>query len=157
MKKILIIILLIAGVVLIYISYKSSLVEPKINNTKESSPLTDEEELKAKPIPPEIPELYDFTTLEVESKFRPITINLPDTLKIKERTLDLPIIVPGKNLLCDVLLLINKIKKDMFYQISEGSYEFKNVPLNNGLNEVEIFYRIGGKKSVSSICVIVRE
>lgn len=157
MKKIFIIILLIVGAVLIYLSYKSSSFEPKTNNTKKSPPLTYKEELKAKPTPPEIPELYDFTTLELESKLRPITINLPDTLKIKERSIDLPIIVPGKNLLCDVLLLINKIKKDMFYQVSEGSYEFKDVPIENGINEIELFYRIGKKRSVSSICVIVKE
>lgn len=156
MKKIIVIILLIIGALFLVINYyNNSSIKKNPVNTKDSVKGNNREE-STEPIPPEIPEIYDFASLEIETKFRPVKINLPDTLRLIKKNIDLSIIVPVKNQFCDVFLLINSVKKDMFYQISEGSYEFKNVPLTSGLNEIEIFYRIGRKRSQSSSCVIIR-
>ena len=56
----------------------------------------------------------------------------------------------------DIFLLINKKKKDMFYQVPPGEYQFKEIKLNKGENVIELFYRQSERRSLSSYLVIQR-
>lgn len=65
-------------------------------------------------------------------------------------TFELPKI-PSK---VDVYLFSNDKKKDMFYGIKGGVYTFKNLLLPE-TSKVEILYRFGKRKSISSITDLI--
>lgn len=160
MKKLLIILAIIIAIVFIYLNLKENK-----NNPKETTRLNDKNQridsskLKSteEAIPPEIPEIYDLSKLTVDSELKPVKLNLPDSIKVLNPEIEISAKVPSKIVLCDLFLLINNMKKDMFYQVKGGTYEFKNVRLVRGKNQVEIFYRIGKKRSLSSSSIIIRE
>ena len=110
-----------------------------------------------KPRAPEIPEVYDFTKLKVDSRFRPASIELPDSISVNNKVISISVNIPEKVDICDLFLLNNKTKRDMYYQVPGGRYNFKNVILSEGKNEVDIFYRIGRKRSPSATCVVYSE
>ncbi len=160
MKKLLIILAIIIAAVFIYLSLKENKNNPKettkFNNENQhldSGKVSSTEEA----IPPEIPEIYDLSNLTVDSELKPVKLNLPDSIKVLNSKIGISAKVPSKIVLCDLFLLMNNKKKDMFYQVKGGTYEFKNVRLIRGKNHVEIFYRIGKKRSPSSSSIIIKE
>jgi hypothetical protein len=56
----------------------------------------------------------------------------------------------------DIFIYRNNEKVDMYYQAIPGIYKFQKLDLVDGLNEFEIFYRIGSRKSASSFISIVK-
>lgn len=56
----------------------------------------------------------------------------------------------------DIFIYRNNEKLDMYYQAVPGTYKFQKIELLNGLNEFEIFYRIGDRKSISSFLSITK-
>ena len=72
--------------------------------------------------------------------------------KTPQEKLDIEVEIPPGIKKADLFLFINQIKKDMFYQVDTGKYIFKNVKSDKGKNYIELFYRIGGKRSSSAYC-----
>ncbi|MDP4116910.1 MAG: hypothetical protein Q8903_12290 [Bacteroidota bacterium] len=56
----------------------------------------------------------------------------------------------------DIFIYRNNEKVDMYYQAIPGTYKFQKMDLSDGLNEFEIFYRIGNRKSVSAFISILK-
>ncbi|MCL5028447.1 MAG: hypothetical protein M1480_05430 [Bacteroidetes bacterium] len=103
------------------------------------------------------PEIYEIKNLKV-SKALPLLkfSNLQFTQTAINKKIDIDVIVPSVTRPVDLLLFINQKKYDMFYKATEGFYIFKNVDLESSENIIEIFYRIGKKRS-SSIYSIVKK
>jgi hypothetical protein len=153
-KKILVIFLIIIVAVFIYIN---------INNRPKSSAAFNKQKTIANAAsteetnPPEIPDIYDFSSLTIDSKLKPVKLNIPDSLKWNSPEINISATIPSLVKLCDLFLVINNKKRDMFYRVKGGKYVFKNVKLNVGRSELEIFYRIHKKKSRSATSIIIRE
>ncbi len=159
MKKILAILIIILVALFLYISLndvgnkKDSALKQQTNKQTTDSELVKAEEEN----PPEIPDIYDFSKLTIDYKLKPVKLNLPDSLKLSNSQINISAIIPSRVRLCDLFLLVNNKKRDMFYRASSGRYVFKNVSLNKGRNEIEIFYRIKTKRSKSGSSIVIRE
>ena len=160
MKKVLVILAVIIAVGLVYFLIQSNKekqtrysVKGLNNRTVESmSPdITDLEK------PPDIPDVLDLPKLIIDFKLKPAKLNLPVSVYWKNSEINIWTIIPSSIRNCDIYLLINSKKKDMFYRVDGGTYEFKNVGLEKGKNMLEVFYRIGKKRSESSSSIVIRE
>lgn len=108
--------------------------------------------------PPLYPNAHDIYSLKVDDTLPLIKFkNIPDTLKTTNEKISFSVIVPSNAENVDLFLLINKIKKDMYYQAEPGEYHFNNVLLEPGENLIEIFYRVDHRKSASIYSVIIKE
>lgn len=104
------------------------------------------------------PNIHDIYNLQVDKSLPLVKFeNFSDTLKTSDKKISLNVIFPEKVQNADLFLLVNKIKRDMFYHVEPGTYCFKNIELENGENLIEIFYRINGRRSSSSYSVIIKE
>ena len=159
MKKVLVILAVIIAVGLVYFLIQSNKekqtrysVKGLNNRTVESmSPdITDLEK------PPDIPDVLDLPKLIIDFKLKPAKLNLPDSVYWKNSEINIWTIIPSSIRNCDIYLLINSKKKDMFYRVDGGTYEFKNVGLEKGKNMLEVFYRIGKRRSKSTLSIVIR-
>ncbi len=159
MKKILVILVIILAAVFIYINFSNNknksatVLNERLNKPRNSKETVDTEENN----PPEIPDIYDFSALTIDSKLKPVKLKLPDSLVWDNSQINVSAVIPRSVRLCDLFLVVNNIKRDMFYQAKGGKYIFKNVSLNAGRNELEVFYRIHKKRSKSATSIIIRE
>ncbi len=101
------------------------------------------------------PEIFEIENLKIDKNL-PILkfINITASGTTNKNRINISVIVPSGKKTIDIFLFINQSKCDMFYQIGEGSFIFKNVYLQPGENLVELFYRIGNKRSSSIYSVI---
>ena len=159
MKKVLVILAVIIAVGLVYFLIQSNKekqtrysVKGLNNRTVESmSPdITDLEK------PPDIPDVLDLPKLIIDFKLKPAKLNLPVSVYWKNSEINIWTIIPSSIRNCDIYLLINSKKKDMFYRVDGGTYEFKNVGLEKGKNMLEVFYRIGKRRSESTSSIVIR-
>ena len=158
MKKILIISVIFIAAIFIYVNLSnkgkinpSPGVQANKNETRTNTANTEETTL------PEIPDIYNFTSLIIDSKLKPVKLKLPDSLIWNKSLINISASIPRSVRVCDLFLVINSTKKDMFYRAKSGEYVFKNVILNAGRNELEIFYRIHQRRSKSATSIIIRE
>ena len=104
------------------------------------------------------PEIFNISNLTIDKQL-PILefINLNDTDNTAEKQIDVSVELPypGRNV--DLFLFVNRKKRDMFYQVFGRKYTFKDVVIDKGENLIELFYRLGQKRSSSIYCLINRE
>ena len=104
------------------------------------------------------PEIINFKELLTDRNLPIVTFeNFSEIVKTKKGKIDLTINLPYSRRVADIYLLVDECKKDMFYQVKPGFYNFKNVKLSRGENLIELFYRIGEKRSSSVYSIIIRE
>ncbi|MEO8399358.1 MAG: hypothetical protein ABI550_06015 [Ignavibacteriaceae bacterium] len=121
----------------------------------ESKKIGEEENL----VPQQLfPDVFIISKLIIDNSFPLIKlINIEDSIVTSENFLDIKISTPKTKQKIDLFLFVNKVKTDMFYQIGKSKYTFKNIQLKNGKNLIEVFYRIGNKKSTSVYSLIIKE
>ncbi len=159
MKTTLSIVLLLILILVCYYNIKeTSVIEgekvPQVNakNNKDDEFRKDQQEQQL------FPEVYNLSTLKIDKKLPLLKLtNLKDSLKTAEDKISFNVKLNNKINYADLYLFVNGIKRDMYYQIPGGDYKFKYVKLKEGENLVELFYRIGGKRSSSVYSVIKRE
>lgn len=158
MKKILVISIVFIAAVLIYInlSNKSKINPSPSVQTNKNGTRTNTAHIEDTK-PPEIPDIYNFSSLRIDSKLKPVKLKLPDSLIWNKSLINVSAFIPRSVRVCDLFLVINNTKKDMFYRAKSGKYVFKNVILNAGRNELEVFYRIHQRRSKSATSIIIRE
>jgi len=157
-KKVLFLILLL---VLIFVSFlnlnENFQKEESAVPVKESTNNTaDEEERIEEELPPDLfPDVYDLSTLKIDSKLSFLKFkNLKDTVEVETPLISIEVIVPPSAKNVDLFLFKNNRKTDMFFQIGKGTYKFNNVKLIEGENTIETFYRKNQKRSISVYTII---
>ncbi len=148
---------MLIAVVFVYLNLKESKHSSKAVSGPDVQNLRTDSGKTGEVIPPEIPEIYDLSKLTIDSKLKPAKLNLPDSIKVPDSEIKISVKIPSAIGVCDLFLFVDNEKRDMFYRVKGGTYEFKNVKLIHGKNHIEVFYRIGKKRSASSSSVIVRE
>lgn len=104
------------------------------------------------------PDVFAINDLKTDKQFPLLKfVNLQNHLTTQKKSIGISVEVPKLNKYVDLYLFINDKKRDMFYKITDGIYTFKEVELVKGENLIELFYRIGRKKSSSIYCIINRE
>jgi hypothetical protein len=99
------------------------------------------------------PGIFNITRLTIDKTLPLVKIkNMKHPFETPQEKLDIEVEIPPGIKKADLFLFINQIKKDMFYQVDSGSFIFKNVKSNKGKNYIELFYRIGEKRSSSVYC-----
>jgi len=99
------------------------------------------------------PGIFNIAQLSIDKALPQVEIkNMKYPFKTPQEKLDIEVEIPPGIKKADLFLFINQIKKDMFYQVDSGSFIFKNVKSDKGKNYIELFYRIGGKRSSSAYC-----
>ncbi len=158
MKKYIVLVLLLILFLVIFFYIKEitneigdELSETVIEETTETIDLP-EKEIEVEDL---FPEIYNLSALKTESGFPLIKFrNLKDTITVNSVYLDVTVILPKTIKSADIFLFINNTKRDMFFQVPNGTYTFKKVLLKEDKNIIEVFYRIGNKKSLSSYSVV---
>ena len=160
MKKVLVTFTVIIAVGLVYLliqihkERQTKYSDKGINNRAAESINPDITDLKK---PPDIPDVLELSRLIIDFKLKPAKLNLPDSVYWKNSKINISTIIPSSIRNCGIYLLINSKKKDMFYRVDGGTYEFKNVGLEKGKNMLEVFYRIGKRRSESTSSIVIRE
>lgn len=115
--------------------------------------------IEEEPLPQNLfPEIYDYSELSEDKSLDIIRFEIKtDSIETFNNEFTLTFNLPKKVKKVDVILLVNQIKKDIFYQIEPGKYEFRRIKLNEGINLMEVFYRIGKRKSTSSIIKVIKK
>ena len=104
------------------------------------------------------PEIFNISNLKTDKQIPILQFtNLQDTITTQEKSIDISVAVPDLRKKADLFLFVNHKKRDMYYQILGSEYTFKEVKLDKGENIIELFYRLGQKKSSSIYCLINRE
>ncbi len=113
-------------------------------------------ELNDEPAQALFPEIYELQSLRVDTSL-PILkfINLQDTAYVDTNRINITVEVPIELKRADLFLFLNRKKIDMYYQIPPGTYSFKNVRLNQKENLIELFYRIGNRRSLSFFSIVI--
>ena len=157
MKRILVISIIFIAAIFIYINFsnKGKISSPQNEQTNKNETRTNTANIEENP--PEIPDIYNFSSLTIDSKLKPVKLKLPDSLIWNKSLINVSAFIPRSVRVCDLFLVINNTKKDMFYRAKSGKYVFKNVILNAGRNELEVFYRVRQKRSRSATSIIIRE
>jgi hypothetical protein len=101
--------------------------------------------------------VLDLSKLIIDFKLKPAKLNIPDSIYWKNSHINLSVMIPLSVRICDIYLLSNRKKKDLFYGVHGGNYEFKNISLEKGKNMLEVFYKIGKRRSESSSSIVIRE
>jgi hypothetical protein len=99
----------------------------------------------------------DMSQLIIDFKLKPAKLNLPDSIYWNNSSINLSAMIPSSVRICDIYLLCNRRKTDMFYRIHGGTYQFKNISLEKGENLLEVFYKMGKRRSKSSSSIVIRE
>lgn len=159
MKKFLFIILLL---ILILVSFL---------NIKQSSWLKEGEMQKsAVKKPPEVnvgesekqdyqtPDVYEVNSLKIDSRLPHLKLKaMIDTVISNSFTAEVAVELPNKISHADIFLFNNGRKEDMYYQVDAGVYSFRRIMLDDSVNNLEFFYRLGSKRSLPEKLVIIRK
>jgi hypothetical protein len=107
-------------------------------------------ELNEEPVQALLPEIYEIQTLRIDTSL-PILkfINLEDNVYVDSNRINITVRIPDEIKHSDLFLYVNGKKIDMYYQVPPGLYSFKNVRLDRKENLIELFYRIGNRRSIS--------
>lgn len=105
-------------------------------------PVNDIEEVKNL-----FPDIYEISGLSLDLSLTPVKILSIEKLG-SQPIVTVNISVPSAKK-ADLYLCLNNKPFDMYYQISTGTYIFKNFFLPNGKYKFEVLYRIGTRKCKS--------
>ncbi len=96
--------------------------------------------------------------LKVDSRLPELAIiSTKDTIFTDSSKVEVTIKVPPKISGADIFLYNNGKKKDMFYQVSSGEYSFRNVFLDDSVNNLVFLYRLGSRRSLPANLVVIKE
>lgn len=104
------------------------------------------------------PDIYEVSSLKVDSKLPALKIlSVNDTLYTDSAIVEMTVEVPKKITGADIFLFNNGKKKDMFYQGKTGVYTFKNVFLDDSVNNLTFLYRLGNRRSLPVTVVVIKK
>ncbi len=86
--------------------------------------------------------------------YPPHALNLPDSMQHNSDRIDIQVRFPSVIHNANLYLYINDQKRDLFFSVNPSNYIFKNVRIEKGINNIEVFYLTGNKKSVSAHSLI---
>ncbi len=159
MKKFLFIILLLILILVSFLNIKQSswIKEGKMQESAVKEPPEDyigESEKQDY----QTPEIYELNSLKVDSKLPELRINsIYDTVFTTSAIIALSIELPKKISGADIFLFNNGRKKDMYSQVNAGEYKFRNIFLDDSVNNIIFFYRLGSRRSQSEKIVVIRQ
>ncbi len=79
------------------------------------------------------------------------------TQSVKNRKINIKVLLPRRIRYANIYLFINKEKVDLYYSVNGGEYIFRNVRLRLGKNNIELFYTLGNIRSNSTSFLIIKE
>ncbi len=104
------------------------------------------------------PEIYDISSLRIDPRLPEIKIKLEtDTIFSKSSATEVTVELPKKISGADIFLFNNGKKKDMYYQVDAGEYSFHKIFLDDSVNNLIFFYRLGNKRSLPEKLVVIKE
>jgi hypothetical protein len=104
------------------------------------------------------PDIYEVSSLKIDSKLPGLkVISAADTMFTDSTIVEMAVEVPKNINGADIFLFNNGKKKDMFYQVKTGIYRFKNVFLDDTINNLIFLYRLGNRRSLPVKIVIIKE
>ena len=96
------------------------------------------------------PAIYDDKDFFLDKNLKPIrVISVQKKGLLSKRKIDILFELLIENLQADIFLILNGQKTDMYYSVTSGKYSFRNILLQPGKNELEIYYRVQMSKSPS--------
>lgn len=104
------------------------------------------------------PDIYEITSLGVDSRLPKLIIKSnKDTLYTDSAKIAISIEVPHKISGADIFLFKNGKKQDMYYQVESGEYRFRNIFLEDTVNNLFFQYRLGKRRSLPTKLVVIKE
>ncbi len=104
------------------------------------------------------PDIYEVSSLRVDSRLPGLKINSQrDTIHTDSSALQISVTLPDKISGADLFLYLNNKKKDMYYQVSSGEYTFRNVFLEDTINNLVFLYCLGNRRSLPAKLVVIKE
>jgi len=96
------------------------------------------------------PAIYDDKDFFLDKNLKPIrVISVQKKGLLSKRKIDILFELMIENLQADIFLILNGQKTDMYYSVTSGKYSFRNILLQPGKNELEIYFRVQMSKSPS--------
>ena len=159
MKKILFAILLLILILVSFLNIKQSswmkageMQEKVTNKAPDVYPGESEKQDYHTPV------VYDINSLKPDSKLPGLKLNpAKDTLYTFSNTVSVTIDLPERISSADIILLNNGLEKDLFSGVSTGSYTFRNIFLDDSVNNLQFFYRVGNRRSAPEKIVVIKE
>ncbi|HKB87849.1 MAG TPA: hypothetical protein VKD08_16855 [Ignavibacteriaceae bacterium] len=104
------------------------------------------------------PDIYDVSSLRIDSRLPELTIiSAKDTVFTDSSKVEVTVKIPPKISGADIFLFNNGKKKDMFYQVGSGEYSFRNIFLDDSVNNLVFLYRLGSRRSLPANLVVIKE
>ncbi|HSD63110.1 MAG TPA: hypothetical protein VLB50_04900 [Ignavibacteriaceae bacterium] len=104
------------------------------------------------------PEVYEVNSLRIDTRLPHLKIRSEsDTIFSNYITTEIAVELPDKISNADIFLFNNGKKKDMYYQVGAGVYSFHHVLLDNPVNNLEFFYRLGNRRSLPEKLVVIKK
>lgn len=106
----------------------------------------------------QIPDIYEISSLGIDRRLpRLIIKSHKDTLYTDSAKIGISVEVPPKISGADIFLFNNGKKKDMYYQVESGEYRFRNIFLEDTVNNIFFQYRLGNRRSLPAKLVVIKE
>jgi hypothetical protein len=104
------------------------------------------------------PEIYEVSSLRIDSRLPQLKIKAgTDTVFSNSITTKVTVELPKKISGADIFLFNNGRKKDMYYHVDAGEYEFHKIFLDDSVNNLTFFYRLGNRRSLPAKLVVIKE
>lgn len=104
------------------------------------------------------PDIYEVSSLRVDSRLPDLKIkSAKDTIFTDSSKVEITVEVPKKISGADIFLFNNGKKKDMYYQVKTGDYRFRNISLDDSVNNLIFLYRLGSRRSLPAKLVVIKE
>lgn len=104
------------------------------------------------------PEIYEVNSLRIDSRLPHLRVKTEtDTIFGDSVTTQVTVEIPEKISRADIFLFNNDKKKDMFYQVGTGVYVFRKVMLDDSVNNLVFFYRLGNRRSLPEKLVVIKK
>jgi hypothetical protein len=103
------------------------------------------------------PDIYELRSLGIDSRLPKLNIKTTkDTIYTDSVKIQLSINVPRRISGADIFLFNNGKKTDMYYQVESGEYLFRNIFLEEKVNNIVLFYRLGNRRSLPVKLVVIK-